>query len=127
MLLGTDLTLLLGYAFDVQCLAGPIVESEDPVGLRDDVPALDVADLAAALLPGFYAARRELSNEMVDLLLRKTHSSASFFGGVLRGENNSQNPPLMPVQRMYGGSIHASGAIGLSPRSLGNLTHCHDV
>jgi hypothetical protein len=48
---GTDGAFCLGNAADGDGLALPAVKTKDPVGFRDYLPTLQIAHLAAALLP----------------------------------------------------------------------------
>ena len=55
------------HALGFDGLSGPAVKAEDPVGLRDGVPALDIGQLPAMGLPAADVAAAGLALERLDL------------------------------------------------------------
>src|SRR4051812_32194098 len=66
-----DLPLALGNAFELDRRARPRVETKDAIGFRDDVPALNVTDVAATLIAALDMRRTERGGERDFLLFGK--------------------------------------------------------
>ena len=68
-LLFSDLAFLFRNAFDFQCLAGPVIETKDAIGLGYTMPTFDVIDLAPGLGAILDGGRRKLCVERVFLFV----------------------------------------------------------